>query len=318
MHWITEDFIQENIQYPELIEALKIAFRENIIQSPPKQVYDYQGIPGADKNTFLFMPSWDNQSIFGTKLITVTPNNSQTNLPYIQGMYILFDAQNGRPLVAMDAKEITNIRTAATSALAASYLAKKDAQTLLIIGNGSLAPYFIKAHKSVRNYQQVFLWGRRQAPSQIIKNKLEQEGTSIKLTTDYQALATQSDVISCITSAKTPLLSISNLHPGQHVDLAGSFTPDMHEVDTDVILSCSVYTDNLDTTPYHAGELVKAVQQDSFNYEDIAGDLAYLCQDDSFKRKDNQQITLFKSTGMALEDLVIAQLIYQKHKISIA
>jgi len=128
----------------------------------------------------------------------------------------------------------------------------------------------------------------------------------------YKDLVQEVDVISCITSAEEPLLFQKDLGVGQHLDLAGSFTHDMREVSTDVVENCSVFTDNLDTTPYHAGELVQALSEGSFKVEDIRGDLVYLCRSTSSVRSSDTENTLFKSTGMATEDLVIATLIYDK------
>ena len=313
MDWIQQEFIEEHVDFSELMTELKLAFRRNTIQSPPKSSYNYTGAKEAKKNTFLFMPAWDNKNVFGTKLITATSNNPILGLPYIQGMYILFDAKNGKPLIGMDAKVMTNYRTAATSALATSYLAKKKADSILIIGNGSLAPYFIRAHATVRKYSTIYLWGLDKKPSEVIKLKLEKENIEIRIIDDFKHVSNQVDVITCITSAKSPLLKQSNLGLGQHLDLVGSFTPEMHEVSTDVISNCTIYSDNIDTTPHHAGELVKAISEGKLTLDKIEGDLMSLCKDDEFKRKNNVENTLFKSTGMALEDLVIAQLIYKKY-----
>lgn len=314
MNWVTQDFIEEHLDFTELIGELKKAFRENKIQSPSKSTYSYHGGIEAEKNTFLFMPAWDNTRVFGTKLITATPNNSNTQLPYIQGVYILFNAQNGQPLIGMDAKLMTNYRTAATSALAASYLAKEKTNEILIIGNGSLAPFFIKAHLSVRSYNTIYLWGLREKPSLEIKKLLEKENIKIRVLTDFKKVIKSVDVISCITSAKEPILSRSDLGNGQHIDLAGSFTPEMHEVTTDVIATSTIYTDNLDTTPYHAGELVSAMNQGVLSINSIHGDLVSLCKTEESKRENYLENTLFKSTGMALEDLVTAQLIFKKYE----
>jgi len=314
MEWISENFLKDNINYTELIEALKSAFRKNSIQCPPKSSYTYTGVKQAEDNTFLIMPAWDNQKVFGTKLITATSNNPKLKLPYIQGIYILFNAENGKPIFGIDAKSMTNYRTAASSALAASYLAIKEASSILFIGCGSLAPYFIRAHASVRNYDKMYIWSRSIERSGSLVKEFEEEGISIISIDDYKKVSKDVDVISCITSSKTPIVQQSDLGHGQHLDLAGSFTRDMHEVSTDVILNTTVYTDNLDRTPDHAGELFKAISEGVFSAESIEGDLVHLCKDNTSKRKNNEENTLFKSTGMALEDLVIAQLIYKKHE----
>ncbi|MEM9001778.1 MAG: hypothetical protein AAGB24_16080 [Bacteroidota bacterium] len=312
MKWISEDFLEKNVTYGTLMEQLKSAFKKNRIQCPSKLTYTYKGMPEAGDNTFLFMPAWDNEGFFGTKLITTTTANKKTDAPYIQGIYILFDAKTGVPLVAMDAKLMTNLRTAVTSALAASFLAKKESRTLLVLGNGNLSIYFIRAHTSIRKYQKILLWGRRKSISIGIAQQLKAEGIDVTVLTDYKPVTHEADIISCITSSHEPLLMEKDLQKGQHLDLVGSFTPEMLEVTTDIIANASVYVDNLDTTPHHCGELVQAIKEKKISEDHIKGDLTYLCSDNDTKRRSPSEITVFKSTGMALEDFITAQLVYQK------
>ena len=315
MNWITEEFIKENINYIELIEALKLAFREDAIQCPPKLAYDYKSAISDDDNTLLFMPAWDNQNYFGVKLITATPNNNKLNIPYLNGLYILFNAENGMPLITMDAKLITNMRTAATSVLASNFLAKKDASKVLIMGNGSLSPFYIKAYASKPTVKNVYLWGRNfEKSKQVITSLDKSDFVKVEAIEDFSNLIKDVDIISCITSSYVPLIHKEHLSSGQHLDLAGSYTEEMQEVSTEVVAECSIYTDNFNITLEHAGELVKAIKENKIEMSDIIGDLKFLCKNDTSKRKSLEENTLFKCTGMAIEDLVIANLINTKHK----
>lgn len=315
MNWITEDFIKENINYLELIDALKLAFRENAIQCPPKLSYNYKSAISEEDNTLLFMPAWDNQKYFGVKLITATPNNNKVNIPYLNGLYMLFNAENGLPLITMDAKLITNMRTAATSVLASNFLAKKDASKVLIIGNGSLSPFYIKAYASKPTVKNVYLWGRNfEKSKQVIASLNTSDSLKAEAIEDFSSLIKDMDIISCITSSYKPLIHKEHLSSGQHLDLAGSYTEEMQEVSTEVVAECSIYTDNFNITLEHAGELVKAIKENKIEMSDIIGDLKFLCKNDTSKRKSLEENTLFKCTGMAIEDLVIANLINTKHK----
>jgi ornithine cyclodeaminase len=313
MKWISNELIQELINYKDLIHALDLAFREQRIVSPPKTMNTYTSVDGGLENTFIYMPAWDNEKYFGCKLITSTPNNSQRNDPYVNGIYNLFDATNGKPLLSMDAKLITNLRTAATSALAASKLIRSDSRTLMILGNGAISPFYIEAHQVAHQYEKIYLWGRNINKSkEVIDNISNNINAEIIPVERYKDKLNKVDVISCITSSNESLINQSDLGEGQHLDLAGSFTHDMHEVSTDVISNSSVYTDNLDTTPYHAGEIVTAVKEGAFKLEDIKGDLTQLCQTKHTSRSKVYETTLFKSTGMALEDLVIAGMLVER------
>ena len=318
MSWISEEFIKKQIKYINLIKELRLAFCENAIQCPPKHAYDYKSHLSKESNTLLFMPAWDNNNYFGVKLITATPNNSKLNIPYLNGLYMLFNAENGMPLINMDAKLITNMRTAATSVLASSYLAKKEASKVLILGNGNLSPFYIEAYATLPTVDTLYLWGRNfEKSKQVVASLEKKEAIKVEAIKDFYSILKDVDIISCITSSYEPLIRKEHLSKGQHFDLAGSYTEEMQEVSTDVVAACSVYTDNLNITIEHAGELVNALKENKIKMADIKGDLAFLCKDDTLKRKSPEENTLFKCTGMAIEDLVIATLIYKNYKTSV-
>lgn len=314
MEFISDEFIRKSINYKELINELKLAFREKSIECPPKQAYTYKSDVSTENNALLFMPAWDNKKYLGVKLITATPNNNNLNIPYLNGLYLLFNAENGLPLAYMDAKLITNMRTAATSVLASNYLAIKKTSIVLIIGNGSLSPFYIEAYASNSSVNTIYLWGRDFKKSQKVISSLKlKEALKIKAIENYSVIMEKADIISCITSSYIPLIHKEQIRNGQHFDLAGSYTENMQEVSTDVVASCSVYTDNFNITLEHSGELVNALKENKLSISDIKGDLEFLCKDDKQKRKSDTETTLFKCTGMAIEDLVIANLIYTKY-----
>jgi len=313
MMQISDDFIKKNIGYHELMHALKMAFRESVIQCPPKLTYHYKNKVATEDNTLLFMPAWDNKKYLGVKLITATPHNSALDIPYLNGLYVLFDAKNGMPLASMDAKLITNMRTAATSVLAATFLAKENASSVLILGNGSLSPYYISAYASMAGIKKIYLWGRNLEKSQKIIDTIDlTDSVEIKTVNSYKNLVSSVDIVSCITSSYEPLINFEDISKGQHYDLAGAYTENMQEVSTDVVASSSVFTDNFDVTLEQGGELVKAFSEGKLSRSDIKGDFKFLCKNDASKRQAQDEITLFKCTGMALEDLVFASLAYEK------
>lgn len=317
MESVTDKFIEKKIGYPELIDSLRLAFREGTIQCPPKSAYNYKSSVSDVHNSLLFMPAWDDKSYFGTKLITATPYNAKKGIPYLNGLYLLFNAENGLPLICMDAKLITNMRTAATSVLASNFLAKKDASKVLVMGNGSLAPYYIRAYASKQSVTEIYVWGRNfEKSKKAVRSVQKSSPVKIAAVESFDGIIKEMDIISCIMSSYEPLVGIEHLSHGQHYDLAGSYTEKMQEVTTEVLGACSVFVDNFDVTIQHSGEIVNALKESRILMSDIQGDLAFLCKDDSAKRKSNEENTLFKCTGMAIEDLVMAQLIYTKYNAS--
>ena len=159
MRHITAEDIDKVFDYAAFLPLLREAFCGDY-QVPQRHHYEYENGVGENTSTLLLMPAWSNGEYVGIKTVTVSPYNGQFHLPSIQGTYTLINAKNGLVDCLMDAKALTVKRTAATSALAAGYLAKRDAKTMLMVGTGALAPELIKAHAAVRPIKKVLIWGR--------------------------------------------------------------------------------------------------------------------------------------------------------------
>ncbi|MEX0273500.1 MAG: ornithine cyclodeaminase family protein [Flavobacteriaceae bacterium] len=311
MEWINDDFIRRHVSYPELMGALKSGFAENTVQCPPKLVYTYTNHRDLEKNTALVMPAWDNTDFFGLKMVTATPGNKHGDTPYLNGTYQLFNANTGIPILAMDAKLLTNMRTAATSTLASKLLAGSHASSVLILGNGALAPFYVEAYGALPSVKNIYVWGRNFEMSQHLA-KDTTIGAQLEAVQNYREYTEGVDIIVSITSSKEPLIYPHYLGVGQHYDLVGSYTTDMAEFSGEVLANCSVFVDNRDVTPDHSGEFAQALEQGFIRRDHIKGDMAQLCKN-GYVRTSREECTLFKSTGMALEDLVMARLIFKKY-----
>jgi len=309
---ISDDFIKENINCQSLIKSLKAAFKKQEIRCPAKINFDYSSSQTVDNNKMMLMPAWDNQDYFGIKLITATPDNYKTAHAYLNGTYLLFDAKTGMPIASMDAKLMTHIRTAATSVLASMILAKQNARSVMIIGNGNIAAHYIDAYASIDTVDTIYIWGRRYDKSVHISDAYTEDSCHVIALKEFEETIHLVDIVSCITSAKSPIILPQHLSKNQHYDLAGSYTTDMIEMYVDAVAQCSIYVDNMEVTPTHAGELYHAIQEAKISLADIQGSLSDICNDESIDRVSDG-ITLFKSTGMGLEDLVLASMIYEKY-----
>ena len=159
--------IDDYITFPQLIERLKDGFRSDYTV-PERSHFDLQVPNHKMESTILIMPAWKSGTYFGIKTIIVVPENPKKNLPSIQGTYQLFDATTGECKTNFDAKILTNFRTAAASALASQFLSNPESETLLMVGTGSLAPYLIRAHASIRPLKNFLIWGRN--PKKATKN----------------------------------------------------------------------------------------------------------------------------------------------------
>jgi ornithine cyclodeaminase len=212
-----------------------------------------------------------------------------------------------------DAKTLTNLRTAATSALASKYLSKKDSKILLMFGTGALAPQLVKAHATVRPIEKVYLWGRNFEKTQRLANQLKSDKFETKAVEKIESVIAEADIISCATLSAKPLINGAWLKPGQHLDLVGSYQKHTREADDEAILKSSVFVDTLQGAPKESGDLFIPIQNGIFKIEDIKADLFEMCRSEKDIFRNNEtEITFFKSVGHALEDLVAASLAFER------
>jgi ornithine cyclodeaminase len=204
---------------------------------------------------------------------------------------------------------LTARRTAAASALAADYLARPDAQNLLMVGTGRLAGNLIEAHAATRPICQTVIWGRDRNKAERLARRLDSNTHQVTATDDLEAAAHAADIISCATTSRDPLIHGDWLAEGVHVDLVGGFRPDMREADDRVIERGRIFVDTRAGTLAEAGDIVQPIAAGILAAGDIAGDLFELCQEKRAGRQSPAEITVFKSVGTALEDLAAAELL---------
>lgn len=310
---ITGKQLANTLKFSALIPALKSAFCEDWT-FPKRHHHDFKNPQASKESTLLLMPAWSAGEYLGVKTVIVAPENARHQLPSIQGIYTLFDADKGLPLAQMDAPMLTALRTAAASALASSFLSRLDSQSLLMIGTGVLAPHLIKAHASVRPIKKVYIWGRNFAKAENIKKILAPESFEIIPVDDLPNTFPKADIISCATLSATPLIFGKWLQSGQHLDLVGAYRPDMREADDEVVKKCSIFVDTLENAPRETGDLAIPLREKIISLEDISADLFQLCRKEKIGRLSDKEITLFKSVGHALEDLAAAKLAYENRE----
>ncbi len=286
------------ISYADFVEALREGFKSSVI-TPLRVVHDTSAV-----TTLLLMPAW-NAAFTGIKTVTVKSDNASLGLSTVQGSYLLIDNATGAPVAVMDGTELTRRRTAAASALAADYLARKDASTLLLIGAGALAPHFAAAHASVRNIKRVMIYNRNPEKAKALASELGAE-----IVNDLQAAVGEADIISGITNSTEAIIKGAWVKPGTHIDLAGAYKPAMRETDGAAVGMARVYVDTREGAADEAGDLIQAEAEGHFKFTDIQGDLSQLCSGSMMGRKTDAEITLFKSCGTALEDLAAAAMAY--------
>jgi ornithine cyclodeaminase len=269
------------------------------------------------------MPAWRIRGLLGVKIATVFPGNAARGRGAVEATYLLSSATTGEPLAVLDGLELTLRRTAAASALAATYLARRNSRSLLMVGAGRLAPYLVAAHRSVLELDRIEVWARRPEQARELCAKLEQ-GTfgeldaAIEATTDLEAAVRRADLISCATLSQKPLVRGAWLAPGSHLDLVGGYTPSMREADDEAVRRASVFVDTREGALVEAGDLVQPLESGALVEEDVRADLFDLARGvhpGRGRHSDRDtEITFFKSVGTALEDLAAASLVWEGSK----
>jgi alanine dehydrogenase len=289
--------------YGAVIEALREGFKAEIA-TPVRHHHETSSV-----STLLLMPAWS-RDWTGLKTVVVKTDNAPMNLPTVQASYLLIDNATGAAVAMMDGTELTRRRTAAASALAASYLARGDASTLVVVGAGALGAHFVRAHAAVRPIGRVFIYNRSMAKAEALCTELMGNGFEVAPVSDLENAVREADIVSCITTSTTAIVKGAWLKPGTHVDLAGAFKPTMRETDGDVVARARVYVDTREGALSEAGDLLQARDEGKFDFEDVQGDLFDLCRRTVKGRQTPEEITLFKSCGTALEDLAAATMVY--------
>ncbi|MBF9233196.1 bifunctional Delta(1)-pyrroline-2-carboxylate/Delta(1)-piperideine-2-carboxylate reductase [Microvirga alba] len=309
MRVITSAEIDRVLTFPTLIDALADAFRSEVV-TPVRHHHEIER-SGAH-GTLLLMPAWTGSAMadgfLGVKIVTVFPDNGAKNLPSVLGTYLLMDGATGAPLAGLDGTRLTAWRTAAASALAARFLARKDASRMVMVGAGALAPFLIRAHTSQRPIREVSLWNHRPERAESVAAELRAEGLPVTAVTDLEQAVRQADIVSCATLSSDPIVKGAWLKPGAHLDLVGAFNLNMRESDDEAVRRSEVYIDT-QAAKSEGGDVALALQGGAIPESHVKGDLFDLCRKPV--ARSDEAITLFKSVGTALEDLAAAMLVWR-------
>ncbi|WP_372742118.1 ornithine cyclodeaminase family protein [Neptunomonas sp.] len=311
--------VQKVLSFDYLVEALRSAF-SNDFGMPQRHVYHLPAIGGertAHEDSFAVLPAWNDQ-VMGVKAFTHLPGNPAKGLETLASKMLLFSRTSGAPLAVVDGTQLTFWRTAAVSALAADYLAKADANSLLLFGTGKLAPYMALAHASVRPLKIIYVTGRNaeKIAATVAEIQAQRPDLQVQGVSNPEAVIGQVDIISCATGAAEPLFSYEQVSAGTHIDLVGNHSGNRRECGSATVQHARVFVDSRLNVLNEAGELLIPIAEGVFSAEQVQGELADLCHGRITGRSQGDagraQITLFKSVGTALSDLAAAYLVYQE------
>jgi ornithine cyclodeaminase/alanine dehydrogenase-like protein (mu-crystallin family) len=305
VHVLTAVEVHRLLDPRALIPAIEEAFRSRY----PHTLMPTRTQMKLADGVFLIMPCHDRTGRgLGMKLVKFNENPRNPD-DRLQATYILFDADSGCAKLVIPANYLTDIRTAATSAVATRLLAREDARVLGIFGAGRQARAHLQVLRHVRNFERALVCGKNQARTQHFAEQMEHE-LGMKVEAVYsRTCANESDVLCTCTTSKTPLFDGSMLRKGAHINAVGSFQSTTRELDDLTIRHSRIVVDTYDGALAEAGDLLIPIKTGVIKRENILADLYELTSGKKRVRTSPNDITLFKSVGCALEDLVAAELL---------
>ena len=301
------DDVKKSITMSQAIVAMERAF----IQLATRQVELplRTGVSiASEKALTLTMPAYlVEDKTLGLKVVSIFPNNLENHKPAITGFIMLLDAHTGEPQALMDAAFLTALRTGAISGLATQYFAKNTADHVAIIGSGTQARSQLQAIASVRDIKKVSIWSRNPKNAKQFADELDNQYNTTMYASIPLAIR-DADIICTATSSTEPLIHYKDVQPHAHINAIGSHSPSMREIDNDVLNHAVVIADQVDAVLAESGEIISALQEHQLKQDSIIEMGHWLLH----KKTDyKNQLTVFKSVGLAIQDLSVAAVVYQ-------
>jgi alanine dehydrogenase len=289
---LEESAVGRLLRMEEVISAMEKAladFSSGTVVQPVRTM-----LPVAEHQGFLgLMPAYTGSAL-GAKLVAFYPRN--TSVPTHHATILLFEPETGEPLVTMDGRLITEVRTAAVSAVATDHLARATASVLAIIGSGAQARSHLEALRLVREFREVRVWSPRRAAAFA-----EEHGVDAAASAEEAVRG--ADVVVTATTSPTPVLSGEWLSPGAHINAVGAPRPDWRELDDEVLRRAKVYADSREAAMKESGDVIAA--------KEVVAEIGEVVSGVEQGRRSLEEVTLFKSLGLAVEDVATAELVYR-------
>jgi ornithine cyclodeaminase len=302
---LDEEDVRRLLPMADCIEAMEGALRSlarGEVYNPLRPVFR----PPNEPSLMGLMPAHrgGDSALWSLKALTIVPGNSARGLDSHQGFVALFDGDTGEPRALLNAGGITAIRTAAVSGVATRQLARGDVRTLAILGSGTQARSHLDAMRAVRDFDRVLVWSRTPGRAGELEG-VEEVATA-------EAAVREADVVVTATSAREPVLSHAWLKEGAHVNGVGSSIPTTRELDTATMAAASLFVDRRESTLNEAGDYLMPMREGAIGPEHIRGEIGEILIGAVQGRTSEDELTVFKSLGIAVEDLAAAEHILRR------
>ncbi len=308
-----EKDVRAVLSMDDLIGAMETALDQYSgggVRQPLRSVVDV-----GDGHAFYgVMPAYIRQpAALGTKLVSVYHSNAALGLPSHLATIVLLDPETGALQAILDGRYITEARTAAVSAASAKHLARPEARVLAVLGTGVQARSHIDALTRVRPFEEVRVWGRDSGHARALVDELSSATTGRMIASaSPDEAARGADVIALVTASREPVLTRASVGDGAHICAVGACRPDQREMDTALVRDARVFVDSRVGALAEAGDLVIPIREGAIDASHIAGELGDVFGGRTAGRRSASEITIFKSLGMAVEDVAAARLAFER------
>jgi alanine dehydrogenase len=314
--FVNKEKVASLLPMKECIEVMEKMFRSLAAGECLQPLRNIMRLPGGNGLLGMMPGHADKLGVMGIKVISVFHANKEAGFPSHQGIVMLFDAKNGQPLMLFDALEITAIRTAAASAVATKLLSRENSSTLAVIGSGEQAKRHIEAMLLVRNIKQINLWSRNEDNANNFVNELSDEyNLPIHINKNVEQAVEHADIICTVTASKEPVVMGDWIATGTHINAVGSSTASSRELDTTAIVRSKLFTDRYESLFNEGGDFLIPKKEGAVTDEHVKAEIGEVLSGTKKGRENNEEITVFKSLGIAAEDIFSAYHIYQKIKL---
>lgn len=310
---LSEKEIKSIYTMESAIKDLEKALVHNLegkIRNPHRTVLDFP----ERQASALYMPSaMPPIGKTAVKVVTIFPENPSIGKKTTQGVILLSDTETGEHLACMNASYLTRLRTGAVSGIATKLLAKKSASSVAVIGCGAMAEEQLNAVLEVREIEQIFLYNRTAAKANEFAEKFHEFKGEMTIMENADEAVSRADIVICSTRSEKPVFSGKHLRPGTHINGVGSYLPHMQEVDTDTLLrSSKIVVDTTEGVKDEAGDFIIPAAEGIWSFSDLHGEIGQLSAGMIAGRENDEEITFFKSVGIAYFDLAAAAAVYEK------
>lgn len=313
MRILSEKEVRALLEIEELVSVLEkahVEFSTGKVVMPVRLVVPLPQIKGRITS----MPAYLGEAnALGIKIISYFQENPKQGLPAILATISLYGTDTGKPLVVMDGAYITAVRTACASAMATKALANEKTPVLGVVGAGIQARTHIRALSKVRQIERVLIYSPSGRSAPLVKQELEGEiGIDITVVDSVEAAVREADLIATVSTAPDPILNGAWLKPGVHINAVGSHRPDLREIDPATIKRSSVFVDSREAIQSECGDILLAIKDGVITMEHVRAEIGEVLAGAKQGRSRPDEITMYKSVGIAVQDVATAQLVYQR------